>query len=141
MSTGLEHTDLLRVMYGELNGDLVDLADHEAYLARTDSVVLSDCKSLADALTSAGSAASKTSEDKRLGIEISMIKQRLARSETRFQWVDAAYMCSDVLTKGLHRGRLDLLSNLLASARYRIKPTDEMLEARRQKRENTKASS
>ena len=48
------------------------------------------------------SAASKTSEDKRLGIELSMIKQRLSRNETRFQWVEAT-MLADVLTKGKER--------------------------------------
>lgn len=141
MSTGLEHTDLLRVMYGELSGDLIDLSEHENYLAQTESLVLSDCKSLNDALTSAGSAASKTSEDKRLGIEIAMIKQRMARMETKFQWVDAQYMCSDVLTKGLHRGRLDLLSALMSSARYKIKPTDEMLEKRKAARDRRTSAS
>ena len=45
-------------------------------------------------------AASKTSEDKRLGIELSMIKQRLSRNETRFQWVEGATMPAHVLTKG-----------------------------------------
>ena len=134
MSTGLEHGDLLRVMYGEISGDLIDLADYEHYLTATESVALSDCKSLADAVTAAGSAASKTSEDKRLAIELSMIKQRLAAHETRFQWIDAAYMYADVLTKGLNRGRLDLLDRLLRTSRYTIKPTKDMLEARAEAR-------
>ena len=58
-------------------------------------------KSLADALLAAGSAASKTSEDKRLGVELSMIKQRLFRNETRFQWVERATMLAD----GSHQGQ------------------------------------
>lgn len=140
MSTGLEHGDLLRVMYGELSGDLQDLQNYEFYLTSTESVALSDCKSLADAVTSAGSAASKTSEDKRLAIELSMIKQRLAAHETRFQWIDAAYMISDVLTKGLARGRIDLLEKLLRTSRYTIKPTKDMLDARAAQRAS-KASS
>ena len=56
----------------------------------------------------AGSAASKTSEDKRLGIELSMIKQRLSRNETRFQWVEGTTMPADVLTKGKERGHVEL---------------------------------
>ena len=74
---------LFRVLYGELCGDLCDLADCETYLQMT--LCVNDCKSLADALFAAGSAASKTSEDKRLGIELSMIKQRLSLNEMRIQ--------------------------------------------------------
>ena len=82
-----------------------------------------------------GSAASKTSEDKRLGIELSMIKQRLFRNETRFQWVEGATMPADVLTKGKERGHVELLRKLLHTARYQIRATSEMLEERRQARE------
>ena len=73
-STGLAHTDMLRVLYGELCGDLCDLAEYENYLHATEALCVDDCKSFADALLAAGAAASKTSEDKRLGIELSMIK-------------------------------------------------------------------
>ena len=68
-STGLERTDMFRVLYGELCGDLCDLAEHETYLQATEALCVNDCKSLADALLATGSAASKTSEDNRLGIE------------------------------------------------------------------------
>ena len=81
-STGLEDTDTFRVLNGGLCGDLCDLVDHETYLQMTDALCVNDCKSLADALLAAGSAASKTSEDKCIGIEPSMIKQRLFRNET-----------------------------------------------------------
>ena len=83
-STGLEHTDTFRVLYAELFGDLCDLVGYETYLQVTETLCVNDYKSLADALFAAGSAASKTSEDKRFGIELSMIKQRLSRNETRF---------------------------------------------------------
>ena len=96
--------------------------------------MLSDCKSLADALNNTGCAASKTSEDKRLAIELSMIKQRLEDQETSFQWVDAAYMLSDVLTKGLERGRWDILEKALRTSRYSIRPTEDMLQDRAKKR-------
>ena len=47
------------MLCGELCGDLCDLADCETYLQMT--LCVNDCKSL---------AASKASEDKRLGIEL-----------------------------------------------------------------------
>ena len=92
------------------------------------------CKSLADGLLAAGSAASKTSEVKRLEIELSMIMQRQSRNETRFQWVEGATMLVDVLTKGKERGHVELLRKLLHNARYQIRATSEMLEERRQAR-------
>ena len=101
----------------------------------TDALCVNDCKGLADGLLAAGSTASKTSEDKRLGIELSMIKQRFFRNETRFQWVEGATMPADVLTKGEERGHFELLRKLLHTARFQIRATSEMLEERRQARE------
>ena len=137
-STGLEHTDLLRVLWGELSGDLKYLEQYELYLQATEAMALNDCKSLADALRSTGAAASKASEDKRLAIEMSMIKQRLNRHETRFQWVENEMMAADVLTKGRERGNTELLQELMVTARYQIKPTEEMLERKKAKK-NRKA--
>ena len=134
-STGLEHTDTFRVLYGELCGDLCDLAEYKTYIQMTDALCVNDCKSLADALLAAGSAAIKTSEDKRQGIELSMIKQRLSRDETRFQWVEGATVPADVLTKGKERGHIMLLRKMLQTARSQIRATSEMLEVRRQARE------
>ena len=79
-STGLEHADMFRVMYGELCGDLCDFPEYQ----NSETLLMNDCKSPADALLAAGFAASTTSEDKRLGIELSINKQRLSRNETRF---------------------------------------------------------
>ena len=86
-------------------------------------------------LLAAGSHARKTSEDKRLGIELIMIKQRLSRNETRFQWVEGATMPADVHTKGKERGHVELLGELLHTARYQIRVTSEMLDERRPTRE------
>ena len=71
--------------------------------------------SLADALLAAGAAASKTSEDKRLGIELNMIKQRLSRNEARSQWVEGATMAADVLTEGKARGHVEFLREAAAT--------------------------
>ena len=130
-STGLEQTDMFRVLYSELCGDLCDHAEYENSLQATEALCANDCKSLADALLAAVAVASKTSEDKRLGIELSMMKQRLFRNETRFQWVKGATMPADVLTKGKKRSHVEFLRKLLHTARYQIRATSEMLEERR----------
>ena len=64
---------------------------------------------------------------KRLGMELSMTKQRLSSNETRFQWAEGATMPAYVLTKGMERGHVELLRKLLHSARYQIRATSEML--------------
>ena len=53
---------MFRVLYGELCGDLCDLAEYENYPQATEALCVNDCKSLADALLAAGAAASRTSE-------------------------------------------------------------------------------
>ena len=112
----MEHSDMFRVRPGELCGDLCDLAESENYLQATEALCVNDCKRLANALLAAGAAASKTSEVKRLGIELSKIKQRQTRNETRFQWVEGATIPADILTKGKERGHVDLLRKLLHTA-------------------------
>ena len=52
-----------------------------------------------------------------------MIKQRLSRNETRFQWVEGATMLADGLTKAKERGHVELLRKLLHTARYQIRAT------------------
>ena len=59
-------------MWGEFCGDLTKLDHHGSYLQATVAICVNDSKSLADALLSAGAAASKVSEDKRLAIEMGM---------------------------------------------------------------------
>ena len=54
-STCLEHTDMFRVLYGELCGDLCDLAEYEKLSPSDRSLVRERlCKSLADALLADG---------------------------------------------------------------------------------------
>ena len=119
---------MIRVFWGELSGELGNLEQYEGYLQSTAALALNDCKSLADALNNRGSAVSKTSEDKRLAIELSMIRQRLAEDETMFQWVDNSYMA----------GNVQRLTRLMTENHMMIKPTEEMLEARARRREYLK---
>ena len=126
---------MFRVLCGEFCADLCDLAEYENYLQATEALCVNGCKSLADALLAARAPASKTSEDKRLGMELNTIKQRLSRNETRFQWVERATMPADVLTADKEKGHVELPRKLLRTARCQIRATSEMLEERRQVRE------
>ena len=131
-STGLEHPDMFRVLYGELCGDLCDLAEYETYLQMTDALCVNDCKSLADALLAAGSAASKTSADSRLGIELSMIKQRLSRNETRFQWVEGVTMHQGKGTR-TRRASEEAAAHCSVSDPRNLRDVEERRQARERK--------
>ena len=64
-----------------------------------------------------------------------MIKQRLKRDETMFQWVENMYMAADVLTKGVERGNVQAMVQILTESHITVKPTEEMLETRARQRE------
>ena len=49
---------------------------------------------------------------------VNMIKQRLSRNESRFQWVEGATRLIDVLTKGEERGHVELLKNPKSDSCY-----------------------
>ena len=118
----------------KLCGDLSDLAEYENDIQAKKNVVRERLQE-PGRCSPASAAASKTSEDKRLGMELSMIKQRQSRNETRCQWIEGATMPADVLTKGKKRGNVEFLRKLLHTARYQIRATSEMFEERRQARE------
>ena len=108
---------MFRVLYGMLCGDLCGLAVSENFIQATEALCEHDCKSLTDALLVAGGAATKTSEDKRLRIELSMISD--ACPATRHA-SNGSREPTDVLTKGKQRDHVELLRKLLHTARYQI---------------------
>ncbi len=67
-----------------------------------------------------------------------MIRQRLGRNETLFQWVESMYVAADVLKKGTDRGNVAALINVMTQSVMTTKATDEMLEARAKKRAENK---
>ena len=125
---------MFRLLYGELCGDLCDLAEYETYLQVTEALFVNDCKSLADALVAAGSAASRTSEDKRFGVEqhdqTTPNPQRNAFPVGRRR--DDACRCSHQ-GQGTRTRRAS--EEAAAHCSISIRATSEMLEERRQARE------
>ena len=53
--TGLEPSDMCPVLFGELCGDLCELAEYKSHLQATAALCVNDCKGLADALLAAAS--------------------------------------------------------------------------------------
>ena len=134
-STGLEHTDMFQVLYGELCGDLCDLADCENYLQATEALCVNDCKtwqmlSSQPVLQRARRLRTNVSESGAQHDQATPVPQRDALPMGR-----GATMPADVLTKGQERSHVELLRKLLHTARHQIRATSKMLEEKRQARE------
>ena len=72
MSTRQEHLDWMRTMWEQMTrGDFV-LENYEHFLTARPSILVTDCKSLYDAIHKEGAAPAST--DKRLAIELAIVK-------------------------------------------------------------------
>ena len=83
-----------------------------------------DCKSVYDVLTKAG-----TSSDKRVAIELQVIKDALSRNNHLIRWVDTRWMLVDSLTKAGHNS--EYLRSVLKSGLYRLVDEQEGLDQKR----------
>ena len=102
------------------------------------SLALTDCKSLFDHLLS---KSAPTLEDKRCALDITIIRESVARLQTVLRWVPTDRMLADSLTKESAEA-MDLLRACLRGGKYQISCEDHVLEwkaserARRQERAN-----
>ena len=81
-------------------GDFV-LEKYEQFLTARPSILLTDCKSFYDALHKEGAAPAST--DKRLAIELAMVKATAVSGETDLRWIDARYQIADCFTEHASR--------------------------------------
>ena len=97
MASGL--AEWLSLVISEINHGCFDLRQYESHLANTSMTGITDCKSLYDALHSAGSPSE--ADDKRAVIDWAIIKQRMARTGLSARWCPTQLMISDGMTKDL----------------------------------------
>ena len=91
---------------------------------------MSDCRSLYDHLITLGNGG--TLDDKRVAIDVAVIRQSIMRSSLQPRWVPTDRMVADGLTKD--KGEpLDLLRSVFRNARYQL--ADEQLVLDRKKEE------
>ena len=64
------------------------LENYEQFLTERPSILVTDCKSLFDAFHKEGAAPAST--DKRLAIELAIVKAKAASGETDLRWIDAS---------------------------------------------------
>ena len=109
------------------------LENYEKFLTARPSFLLTDCKSLYDAIHKEGAAPAST--DKRLAIELAIVKAKAVSCETDLRWIDARYQIEDCLTKHASRKSEAVLQKILQEAQWMITAEEDMLDKRKQERE------
>ena len=129
MSTCQEHLDWMRTMWEQITCSEFVLENYDQFLTARPSILVTDCKSLYDAIHK---GAAPASTDKRLAIELAIVKAKAVSGETDLRWIDARYQIADCLTK--HASEAVLQKNL-QEAQWRITAEEDMLDKRKQERE------
>ena len=115
------------------------LEKYEQFLTARPSVLFTDCKSLYDAIHKEGAAPAST--DKRLAIELAIVKAEAVSGETDLRWIDARYQIADCLTNHASRKSETVLQKGLHEAQWRITAEEDMLDRRKREREIRNSSS
>ena len=115
------------------------LENYKQFLKTRPSILVTDCKSLYDAIHKEG--ADPASTDKRLAIELAMVKAKAVSGETHLRLIDAGYQISDCLTKYASRKSEAVSQKVLSEAKWTMTAEEDMLNRHRQEREVRNSSS
>ena len=99
---------------------------------RVPIVGMTDCKSLFDAVNSVSSPAKV--EDKRVSIDLTIIRQAMQRTHMKVRWVPTELMVADSLTKDA-ADPADLLRAALQHGTYHLSPEATVLQQKKLQRE------
>ena len=137
MPTCQEHLDWMRSMWEQMTRSEFVLENYyEQFLKGRPSILVTDCKSLFDAIHKGGAA--PASRGKRLAIGLAIVKAKAVTGETDLRWIDARYQIADCLTKHASRKSETVLQKVLHEAQWRI---TAMLDRRKREREIRNSSS
>ena len=115
------------------------LENYEQFLKARPSILVIDCKGLYDAIHKEGAAPAST--DKRLAIELAIVKAKAGSGETDLRWIDARYQIADCLTKHASRKSEAVLQKIRNEAQGKLRAEEDMLDRRKQERECRDSSS
>ena len=110
------------------------LEKYEQFLTARPSILITDWKSLYDAIHKEGAAPAST--DKRLAIELAIVNSKAVSGGTDLRWIDARNQIADCLTKHASRKSEAVLQKIVQQAQWRITAEEDMLD--RRKRERTR---
>ena len=133
MSTCQEHLDWMRTMWEQMTRSEFVLENYEQFLKARPSILVTDCEGFYDAIHKEGAAPAST--DKRLAIELAIVKAKAVFGETDLRWIGARYQIADCLTKHASRKSETVLQKVLHEAQWRITAEEDMLDRRKRERE------
>ena len=133
MSTCQEHLELMRTVWEQMTRCEFVLENDEQFLKARPSILVTDCKSFYDAIHKEGAAPAST--NKRLAIELAIVKANAVSGETDLRWIGARYQIADCLTKHASRKSETVLQKVLHEAQWRITAEEDMLDRRKRERE------
>ena len=134
MSTCQEHLDWMCTMWEQMTRGEFVLENYEQFLTARPSILVTDCKSLYDAIHKEGAGPAST--DKRLAIELAIVKAKAVSGETDLRWIDARYQIADCLTKTrLKKVRGSPTKKSAGSTVENYTAEEDMLDKRKHERE------
>ena len=133
-----EQLDWMRTMWEQMTRGEFVLENYEQFLTARPSILVTDCKSLYDAIHQEGAAPASTV--KRLAMELAIVKAKAVSGETDLRWIDARDQIADCLTKHASRKSEVVLQKILQAAQWRITAEEDMLDANESERSVTVSS-
>ena len=115
--------DWLRVFFEEVTNKRFVLNQWEEWISKRPAILLTDCKSVYDALNQQWTSGSKC--DKRTTIDLAIIRDVLSRDMSRVRWIDTRMQLADSMTK--NGVSLSLLRFVMAHSKYIIAEESEAL--------------
>ena len=125
LSVATGTVEWLLLLLAETLDGAFDVRSSRDVLSRRPPIVVTDCKSLYDHLTSPSSPTNV--EDRRTSIDITIIKESVRSCGAHVRWVPTNRMLADGLTKDAG-DPIDLLRSCIRSSSYQISPETEVLE-------------
>ena len=118
-------------MVAEAKNGWFDFRDSDGHLRSVPLTGITDCKSLYDA-SNAPRSPSKV-EDKRVVIDLSIIRQSMSRTSLQVRWCPTELMVADSLTKDL-ADPADWMRAMLAHGTYELSRDAEVLALKKDQR-------
>jgi hypothetical protein len=113
------------LMLAEALDGMFDLRDYAEVLLRRQPIVVTDCKSLYDHVTSTSTPAAL--DDRRTAIDVAIIRQSMHRCGMQVRWAPTDRMLADALTK--NKGDpADLLRAVIRASTYQLSAEQTVLD-------------
>ena len=129
----------MRTIWEQMTRSEFVLENCEQFLTARPSILVTNCKSLYDAIHKEGAAPAST--DKRLAIELAIVIAKAVSGETDVRWMNARYQIAVCLTKQASRKSEAVLQKILQRGTVENYGREDMLDGRKREREIRNSSS